>query len=153
MTEMHTTLRLLRADGETPELSPQPGLAQLERLIEQSRGAGLDIELSVEGQPRVLAQGVDLSAFRIIQEALTNVIKHASGASTKVALVYQAQGVQLTIIDSEDGVRAMLGEPSDGHGVIGMRERAALFGGTLSTEALPDGFKVTATLPYAPTMS
>jgi signal transduction histidine kinase len=154
MTEMHTTLRLLRADdAETPDLSPQPGLAQLERLIEQSRGAGLEIELTVEGQPRLLAQGVDLSAFRIIQEALTNVVKHAAGASTKVRLVYQAHGVELTIIDSEDEVRAMRQAPSDGHGVIGMRERAALFGGTLSTEAFPGGFKVTATLPYAPTAS
>jgi signal transduction histidine kinase len=153
MAEMHTTLRLLRHDGDAPELSPQPGLAQLERLIEQSRGAGLEIELTVEGQPRELAQSVDLSAFRIIQEALTNVIKHASGASTKVALVYEAQSVQLTIVDSEDDVRAVWRETSDGHGVIGMRERAALFGGTLTTEALPDGFKVTATLPYAPTVS
>jgi signal transduction histidine kinase len=154
MTEMHTTLRLLRGDGDTPELAPQPGLAQLERLIEQLRRAGLEIELTVEGQPRPLAQGVDLSAYRIIQEALTNVVKHAVGASTKVTLVYQAQGMELTIIDTEDKARAApLQEPSDGHGVIGMRERAALFGGTLTTKALPGGFKVTATLPYAPTQS
>ena len=155
MTEMHTTLRLLRDDrADTPELAPQPGLAQLERLIEQSRGAGLEIDLTIEGQPRALAQSVDLSAFRIIQEALTNVVKHAAGASTKVTLVYKAHGVELTIIDSDDEVRTMLlPEPSDGHGVIGMRERAALFGGTLTTEALPGGFKVTATLPYAPTAS
>lgn len=154
MTEMHTTLRLLRVASETPELSPQPGLAQLERLIEQLRRAGLEIELTVEGQPRLLAQRVDLSAYRIIQEALTNVVKHAAGASTKVRLVYQAQGMELTIIDTEDEARAKLRqEPSDGHGVIGMRERAALFGGKLTTESLPDGFKVTATLPYAPTPS
>jgi len=151
MTEMHVTLRLLRADDAgTPELTPQPGLAQLERLIEQSRGAGLEIELTVEGQPRVLAQGVDLSAFRILQEALTNVVKHAAGASTKVTLAYRAQGVELTITDSDDDVRAVRRqEPSDGHGLIGMRERASLFGGTLTTEALPGGFRVTATLPYA----
>jgi signal transduction histidine kinase len=154
MTEMHTTLRLLRGDGETPELSPQPGLAQLERLIEQLRRAGLEIELTVEGQPRPLAQSVDLSAYRIIQEALTNVVKHAAGASTKVTLIYQAQGMELTIIDTEGDARTtLLQEPSDGHGVIGMRERAALFGGRLTTESLPDGFKVTATLPYAPTPS
>jgi signal transduction histidine kinase len=155
MTEMHTTLRLLRADdAQTPELAPQPGLAQLERLIEQLRRAGLEIELTVEGQPRVLAQGVDLSAYRIIQEALTNVLKHAAAASTKVTLAYQGQGVELTITDSEDGVRAtLLQEASDGHGVIGMRERAALFGGSLTTEPLPDGFRVRATLPYVPTSS
>jgi signal transduction histidine kinase len=151
MTEMHTTLRLLRGDSDTPELAPQPGLAQLERLIEQLRRAGLEIELTIEGQPRALAQGVDLSAYRIIQEALTNVVKHAAGASTKITLAYQEQGIDLTIIDTEGETRTtLLQESSDGHGVIGMRERAALFGGRLTTEPLPDGFKVTATLPYAP---
>jgi signal transduction histidine kinase len=154
MTEMHTTLRLLRGDGERPELSPQPGLAQLERLIEQLRRAGLEIELTVGGQPRPLPLGVDLSAYRIIQEALTNVVKHAAGASTKVTLVYRADGIELTIVDTEGQARTtLLRDPSDGHGVIGMRERAALFGGRLTTEALPDGFKVTAMLPYAPTPS
>jgi signal transduction histidine kinase len=154
MTEMHTTLRLLRDGGGTPELSPQPGLAQLERLIEQLRRAGLEIELTIEGQPRQLAQGVDLSAYRIIQEALTNVVKHAAGASTKVTLVYEAQGMDLTIIDTEgETSAAQRQESSDGHGVIGMRERAALFGGRLTTESLSDGFKVTATLPYLPTPS
>jgi signal transduction histidine kinase len=153
MTEMHTTLRLLRSgNGGGPELDPQPGLAQVERLIEQSRGAGLEIELEVEGRPRPLAQGIDLSAFRIIQEALTNVVKHASGATTKVTISYQEGGVQLTITDRGAEIRrVLLEEPPDGHGVIGMRERAALFGGTLSTEAFPGGFKVTATLPYVST--
>jgi signal transduction histidine kinase len=154
MIEMHTTLRLLRSDGETPELSPQPGLAQLDRLLEQLRRAGLEVELTVEGQPRPLAQGVDLSAFRIIQEALTNVVKHAAGASTEVTLAYKSERLELTVVDSGAGPSATpRQEPSDGHGVIGMRERAALFGGTLSTEAVPGGFKVTATLPYAPTES
>jgi signal transduction histidine kinase len=154
MSEMHTTLRLLRADSETPELSPQPGLAHLERLIDQLRRAGLRIELTVEGQPRPLTQGVDLSAYRIIQEALTNVVKHAAGASTEVKLLYQAQAIELTIVDTEGDARTtLLQEPTEGHGVIGMRERATLFGGRLTTEPLPDGFKVTATLPYAPTPS
>src|SRR4029077_16497983 len=75
MTEMHTTLRLPRSDDDAPDLSPQPGLAQLERLLEQLRRAGLEVELTIEGQPRRLTQGVDLSAYRIIQEALTNVVK------------------------------------------------------------------------------
>ncbi len=155
MTEMHTTLKLLRSDdSQTPELAPQPGLAQLERLIEQLREAGLRIELTIEGRPRPLAQGIDLSAFRIIQEALTNVVKHAAGASTRVKLAYQARGVELTVIDSQGEVRAALHpEPLEGHGLIGMRERAALFGGTLTTDALPDGFKVTATLPYGTSAS
>ncbi len=154
MAEMHTTLRLLRDDADAPERSPQPSLAQLERLLEQLRRTGLEVELTVEGQPRTLAQGVDLSAFRIIQEALTNVIKHATRARTKVTIAYQDRGIELTIIDTEDQVHAgFIQEAFDGHGVIGMRERAALFGGTLSTEAMPGGFKVMATLPYAPSAS
>jgi signal transduction histidine kinase len=154
MTEMHATLRLLRANGDAPELAPQPGLAQLDRLLEQLRRAGLEIELTIEGRPRRLPQGVDLSAFRIIQEALTNVVKHAAGASTRVTLSYRAEGIELTVIDTEDEAQTVtMHEPSDGHGVIGMRERTALFGGTLTTRALPRGFKVTATLPYDPTTS
>ena len=154
MTEMHTTLKLLRGDSDDPELAPQPGLAQLERLIEQLRRAGLEIELTVEGRPQELPQGVDLSAYRIIQEALTNVVKHADGASTKVTLTYEQQGITLTITDTESHARTTRPhESSDGHGVVGMRERAALFGGRLTTEALPDGFRVTATLPYAPAPS
>ncbi len=154
MTEMHTTLRLLRGNGETPELTPQPGLSQVERLVEQLRRAGLEIEFTVEGQPRRLAQGVDLSAYRIIQEALTNVLKHAAGATTKVTLAYRAASIELTVIDTDDADRGVLiPAPSDGHGVIGMRERAALFGGTLTTEAVPGGFRVTATLPYQAAVS
>jgi signal transduction histidine kinase len=154
MTEMHTTLRLLRGDGDTPELTPQPGLAQLDRLLEQLRRAGLEIELTIEGQPRPLSRSVDLSAFRIVQEALTNVVKHAPGASTEVTLGYKSEGLELTIVDTGDEAPMTLRrEPSDGHGVIGMRERATLFGGTLTTKALPGGFRVTATLPYEPTAS
>jgi signal transduction histidine kinase len=154
MTEMHTTLRLLRGDDDSPELAPQPGLAQLERLLDQLRRAGLRIELAIEGQPQPLPRSVDLSAFRIVQEALTNVVKHASEASTEVTLSYKPEGLQLTIVDTGDEApRTGAREPSDGHGVIGMRERATLFGGTLTTEALPGGFKVSATLPYAPTGS
>ena len=121
-------------------------------LIEQLRGAGLAIELSVEGQPRQLGPGVDLSAYRIIQEALTNVLKHTNHATTKVTLVYHPQGIEMTVTDIEHEPPTPLPEPAAaGHGVIGMRERAALFGGQLTTESLPDGFTVTATLPYEPT--
>jgi signal transduction histidine kinase len=151
MSEMHTTLRLLRGNGETPELAPQPGLDQLERLLEQLRRAGLEIELVVEGQPHPLPRSVDLSAFRIIQEALTNVVKHAGGARTEVTLAYQPEGLKLTIVDHGHSAHpGPLRAPSDGHGVIGMRERATLFGGTLTTESLAGGFKVSATLPYTP---
>ncbi len=151
MTEMHRTLRLLRS-GDAAELAPQPGLAMLERLLEQTRAAGLDIELTVEGQPRPVSQGVDLSAFRIIQEAVTNVLKHAGRARTQITLCYRPHDLQLTVTDSggeEGDPHPIQAGWAEGHGLIGMRERAALFGGTLKAEAgLQRGFAVTATLPY-----
>jgi signal transduction histidine kinase len=152
MAEMHRTLTLLRADGsEEAELAPQPGLANLDKLLEQARAAGLDTELVIEGEPRLLTQAVDLSAFRIVQEALTNVIKHAGGAHTQVTLSYQDKELLLSIVDSgDDSARSASALPGEGHGVIGMRERANLFGGTLTAEPRPGhGFAVRATLPYA----
>jgi signal transduction histidine kinase len=154
MTEMHTTLKLLRGDGEAPDLAPQPGLDQLERLLEQLRRAGLEVELAIEGQPHPLPRSVELSAYRIIQEALTNVVKHAAGAHTEVTLAYASEALELTVIDRGDMARpASDEEPVNGHGLIGMRERVALYGGTLTTHALPNGFRVAATLPYAPSAS
>jgi signal transduction histidine kinase len=154
MTEMHRTLRLLRTNTPgSAELTPQPGLAMLERLLEQTRAAGLDIELTVEGQPRPLAQGVDLSAFRIIQEALTNVLKHAGRARTQITVSYRPDDLRVTIIDSGDDASQESERPpenwAEGHGLIGMRERATLFGGTLTAAAgIKRGFTVSATLPY-----
>jgi signal transduction histidine kinase len=154
MSEMHTTLKLLRGDSETPELAPQPGLDQLERLLEQLRRAGLEVELAIEGLPQPLPRSVELSAYRIIQEALTNVVKHAAGARTEVKLAYGVKALELTVVDRGDTSRpAAANEPSNGHGLIGMRERVALFGGTLTTHALPNGFRITATLPYTPSGS
>jgi signal transduction histidine kinase len=154
MTEMHRTLRLLRASGPaSAELAPQPGLAMLERLLEQTRAAGLEIELTVEGRPRPLSQGVDLSAFRIIQEALTNVLKHAGRARTQITLSYRPEDLRVTVTDSgeQDGQGPANGPEdwAEGHGLIGMRERATLFGGTLTAAAgVTRGFTVSATLPY-----
>ena len=153
MTEMDRTLRLLRTGAsELAGVGPQPGLANLDRLLEQGRSAGLTIELTVEGQPRPLPQSEDLSAFRIVQEALTNVIKHAAGARTSVTLAYQAAALRLTIADSGDAESegARHTTRAEGHGLVGMRERAALFGGTLTAQPGPEhGFEVTAVLPYA----
>jgi signal transduction histidine kinase len=150
MAEMHRTLRLLRARDDAPQLAPQPGLGDLDALLERSRAAGLPVELAVEGAPRRLAQSVDLSAFRIVQEALTNVVKHAGRARTAVTIAYGPDALELTILDSGDsdqrnGQRWAPG----GHGLIGMRERTALFGGTLTAGPRPgDGFEVHASLPY-----
>jgi signal transduction histidine kinase len=148
MTEMHRTLKLLRANEEKAAgREPQPGLADLEGLLERARAAGLPVDLAIEGEPRPLSQGVDLSAYRILQEALTNVFKHAGRAPTTVTLGYRADALELTVTDMGDArITAMA---PGGHGLVGMRERAALFGGTLT--AAPrngHGFEVHAVLPY-----
>jgi signal transduction histidine kinase len=148
MAEMHRTLRLLRGDEDAAEFAPQPGLDDLDELLTRSRAAGLEVDLAVEGAPHPLARSVDLSAFRIVQEALTNVVKHAGRARTSVTVAYGPQALELTIVDSGEG-----GSPAvaagGGHGLIGMRERTALFGGTLSAGPRPGaGFAVHASLPY-----
>jgi signal transduction histidine kinase len=149
MAEMHRTLKLLRAgEDQAAERAPQPGLGDLDDLLERSRAAGLRVDLAVEGDPRPLAQSVDLSAFRILQEALTNVVKHAGRAHTTVLLGYRADALELTVTDTGDGATAPVPTPG-GHGLVGMRERAALFGGTLTAGPRGDhGFEVHAVLPY-----
>jgi signal transduction histidine kinase len=148
MAEMHRTLKLLRAgDDAGAGREPQPGLADLEALLERARAAGLPVDLAIEGRPRPLAQGVDLSAYRILQEALTNVVKHAGPVPTTVTLGYRPDALELTVTDAGSG-RPQSATPG-GHGLVGMRERAALFGGTLT--AAPHngrGFQVQAVLPY-----
>ncbi len=140
-------LGLLRSADTEPALGPQPGLAQLQALAEQMRGVGLPVELAIEGEPRPLPAGVDLSAYRIVQEALTNVVKHAGPANTKVTLGYRPDALELTIADSGNGAAAPASP--GGHGLVGMRERAALFGGSLTAEPRGDhGFEVRGLLPY-----
>jgi signal transduction histidine kinase len=151
MAEMHRTLKLLRTtDDDTAQRAPQPGLANLDRLLEQSRAAGLDVRLAVEGEPRELSQSLDLSAFRIVQEALTNVRKHAGPAQASVTVGYRPRALELSVVDS--GAAAAFapgGADGGGHGLVGMRERAAMFGGTVTARPRDGrGFEVTAVLPY-----
>jgi signal transduction histidine kinase len=148
MREMHRTLKLLRGSEDDPAaLAPQPGLGELDELIERARSAGVWIELTVEGEPRPLSQSVDLSAYRIVQEALTNVVKHAGRAHTTVTLGYHPDALELTIADSGEG--GATATTAGGHGLVGMRERAALFGGTLTAGPRDGrGFEVHASLPY-----
>jgi signal transduction histidine kinase len=152
MAEMHRTLKLLRGgEDQAAERAPQPGLSDLDDLLERSRAAGLRVDVAVEGDPRPLAQSVDLSAFRILQEALTNVVKHAGRAHTMVRLGYRADALELTVTDTGDGAPAQTAAPG-GHGLVGMHERAALFGGTLTAGPHGDhGFEVHAVLPYVAT--
>jgi signal transduction histidine kinase len=138
-------LGLLRgADGETA-LGPQPGLAQLRELVEQVHAVGLPVELSIEGEPRPLPAGVDLSAYRIVQEALTNTLKHARPAHARVTVRYRNDDVEVEVVD--DG-RAPKNGTHDGQGIAGMRERVRLYGGTLETGRRDQGgFSVRARLP------
>jgi signal transduction histidine kinase len=145
-------------------LAPAPGLASLDRLIQRTRGAGVQVSLERSGPVRALPAGVDLSAYRIIQEALTNVVKHAGGgARCLISLDYGEQELDIRVTD--DGGGSLVAAPAapgisrgpgvpglpvagTGHGIIGMRERANLCGGDFSAGVLPDGgFEVTATLP------
>jgi signal transduction histidine kinase len=147
LSEMHRMLGVLRVkEGGAPERGPQPGVRDLDALIVRTREAGLDARLEIEGPVRELPAGVDLSAYRIVQEALTNVIRHASAARATVTLKYLPAALDVTVID--DGVGSG-GGASAGHGLVGMRERVALFGGRLATGVRDggDGYEVRAHLP------
>jgi signal transduction histidine kinase len=152
LSELRRLLGVLRvdhtADSDT-DLRPQPGLATLDELVDRTRGAGLPVELVVTGEPRPLPAGPDLCAYRIAQESLTNVLKHAGPASARIDLSYGTEVVALTVTDDGSGVPAT---PSPGHGIRGMRERAELYGGVLTAGALPaGGFRVSVRLPMGTT--
>jgi signal transduction histidine kinase len=145
LTEMRRLVGMLREDGADP-LAPQPGLADLETLVSQVREAGLPVELEIEGERRELPAGIELSAYRIVQEALTNSLKHAGDARATVAVRYAADSLELEISDdgSGGGARGLSG----GHGLVGMRERVALYGGRLDAGRRPaGGFAVRVLLP------
>jgi signal transduction histidine kinase len=148
MSEMHRTLELMRTDETAEERKPQPALDDLGPLLERARAAGVDVQLAVKGAPKPLPAGVELSAYRIVQEALTNVIKHSGSDTARVELRYGDAGLELEIIDHGGG-GGEPGVPTSGHGLVGMRERAALFGGSLDAGPQDgNGYRVLATLPY-----
>jgi signal transduction histidine kinase len=145
MVEMRRLFGVLRSDGERPSLAPQPGLDQLERLLADTRTAGLPVELRVEGDRVPLPPGTDLAAYRIVQEALTNTRKHAGPAHAEVTLRFSDRALELLIED--DGTHGPSAPDQAGHGLVGMRERVELYGGTLEARSRPDGgFAVRATL-------
>jgi signal transduction histidine kinase len=148
MTEMHRTLELLRGRDGSSGRAPRPGLGNLDRLVEQSRTAGVGVDLTIEGSPRPLSQSLDLSAYRIVQEALTNVRKHAAGASAHVTVAYEPKALDLTVSNAAGTEPSANGGSGGGHGITGMRERVQIFGGTLTAAPGGDGFEVHATLPY-----
>jgi signal transduction histidine kinase len=149
LVEMRRLVEMLRKDDEELALAPQPSLAHLELLVEQVREAGLPVELSVEGEPRALPPGVDLSAYRIVQEALTNALKHAGPARARVTVRYAPNQLELEVAD--DGAGATSGADGGGHGLVGMRERVAVFGGVLEADRrVEGGYRLRATLPLGP---
>jgi len=151
LTEMRRMLEVLRADD--PGLGPQPGLGEIDRLIDNVREAGLPVELTVEGSACCLPVGMDLAAYRIVQEALTNSVKHGGKASAHVLVRYAQDFVEIEVVDDGRGAAAQLissGE-AGGHGLIGMKERVGLFGGVLEAgPVLTGGYRVYARMPLEP---
>jgi signal transduction histidine kinase len=146
LTEMRRLVGMLREDGDD-ELSPQPGLDDLPHLTPQVREAGLPVELTIEGNRRPLPVGIELSAYRIVQEALTNALKHAGNATAWVHVRYGDDSLELEIIDDGPGSAAPI-TTGGGHGLTGMRERVALYGGRIDAGHKPSGgFRVRVLLP------
>ena len=147
ITELRQMLGVLRTGGETTE--PLPTLARVDELVDESRALGLRIDVEVVGEPVELPAALEVSAYRIIQEALTNVRKHAAASSVAVRLDYAADALSVTV--SDDGVGPEIHSRPNGHGLVGIRERVDLHGGTLRTEAGPGGgFVLCARLPMEP---
>ena len=149
VAELQRLLGFLREQNQVDDISPQPSLKQLDVLFNQMRLTGLSISVKIEGKEKPLPPGVDLSAYRIVQEALTNTLKHAGPASANVTIRYLGDAVELEIKDN--GPKVPISEAtqeSKGRGLIGMRERVSLHGGEFQAGSLPDGgFTVKAKLP------
>ena len=156
LAEIRRMLGVLRetdeAEGGSPAYAPAPGLSELDRLVRELDGAGIPVDVSYAGTRVELPRGVDLTAYRIVQEALTNVMKHAGPARATVVVRYEPGALGLEIVDDGRGVNGR-SEGRGGHGLVGMRERVAVYGGTLETGPKPGGgFRVVARLPYEETV-
>ncbi len=162
LDEMRRMLTLLRAGGGAggadgggadggggaAPFAPVPGLRRLDEVLARVRAGGVPVELVVEGDVRPLPPGVELCAYRVVQEALTNVLKHARPASAEVRLTYRPYALELRVTDDGQGADPATVAPGTGHGLIGMRERAKLYGGAVTAARRPDGgFEVLLSLP------
>jgi signal transduction histidine kinase len=149
LNELRGLLRQIGPSAESASRRPQPGLDRIGELVDSVRDAGVDVDLVHEGEIRTVPAGVGLSAYRIVQEALTNTMRHTAGAHARVALRYGPSELAVEVRDDGPGVSAP--PPSEGRGIAGMRERASAVGGTLVAEPCPEGgFRVAARLPLAP---
>ena len=145
LAEMRRMVGVLRRPEEGPALAPQPSLEHLGRLVEQAREAGLPVELHVEGDAIELPAGVDLTAYRLVQEGLTNAIKHAHATHAEVLVRYGSETIEVTVSDDGNGVGNGDG---GGHGLVGMRERVTVYGGDLDAGPQPGGgYRLRARLP------
>lgn len=153
LRELKATLGLLRqTEDEGAPLEPAPGLARLPELVSSCASAGIAVTVTTEGEPQPLSPGVDLTAFRIVQEALTNVTKHAATRTAQVRFVYDGPRLLITVTD--EGTPTAAAEPANGFGVMGMRERAHSVGGELRAGPRPEGgFEVSTALPLQPSVS
>jgi signal transduction histidine kinase len=124
-----------------------PGVDRLGELLERVQAAGLPVEIAIRGEQHPLDAGIELSAYRIVQEALTNALKHARGARARVELRYEPAALEIEVVDAGGHAPAGIEDSHDGPGLIGMRERVALFGGRLETGRTGDGWRVLARIP------
>ena len=148
LTELRRVLGVLRTGGG--DTAPQPGLADLEALLDSARSGGVSVTVARSGDPAPLPEGVDLSAYRIVQEALSNAMRHAPGSHVQVQLAYRPDGLALEVCNDKV-LASSAALPGGGHGIIGMRERATMLGGSLDAGPTGDGgFHVAAVLPVSP---
>lgn len=148
LVEARRLLGVLRRDGDREDLAPQPSIDQIDFLVEQVQRAGLPVRLTIEGEQVPLPAGLDLCAYRIVQEGLTNALKHAGPAQAEVVLRYAPQALAVEVRDDGRGQSPLNGTP--GHGLIGMRERVALYNGEIETGVREGGgFEIRARLPLS----
>ena len=151
LAEMRRVVGALRDQDEAPALAPQPSLRRVDNLVAQARETGLPVDLQIVGEPVPLPAGVDLTAYRLVQEGLTNTIKHAAAGHAEVRVRYHGDHVEIEVCDDGRGGDGPATPNSGGHGLMGMRERVSIYGGELEAGPRAEGgFRLRARLPVAP---